>query len=46
MPDVVRLKVGDPAPEITVLDINNQPVKLADYWASGPTLLSFLRHFG
>jgi len=40
------LKVGDPAPNITVLDVQGQPTALAGYWTNGPTLLTFLRHFG
>lgn len=41
-----HLKVGDPAPDITVLDISGERVELRDYWRNGPTLVSFLRHFG
>lgn len=41
-----HLKVGDPAPNITVSDISGQPVEMATFWEKGPTLVSFLRHFG
>lgn len=41
-----RLKIGDKAPAITVLDIHGQPTPIAPYWVSGPTLMTFLRHFG
>ncbi len=41
-----RLKAGDPAPPISLEDIHGQPVEPAQYWAKGPTLMSFLRHFG
>ena len=41
-----RLKVGDQAPPITVEDIHGQVLDPAQYWAKGPTLMSFLRHFG
>ena len=41
-----RLNVGDPAPEVRLLDTDGQVVRLADYWKNGPTLLNFLRHFG
>jgi peroxiredoxin len=44
--DVTRLKIGDQAPNITVSDIHGQPVQLASFWQNGPTLVSFLRHFG
>jgi len=41
-----RLKIGEKAPNITVSDIHGQPVQLASYWKDGPTLMTFLRHFG
>lgn len=41
-----RLKPGDPAPNVTVLDVNGHPVQLQTLWQDGPVLLSFLRHFG
>jgi peroxiredoxin len=41
-----RLKPGDHAPDITLLDVHSKPVQLANYWSNGPTLLTFLRHFG
>jgi peroxiredoxin len=41
-----HLKIGDHAPDIIVSDIHGQPVELASYWQKGPTLVSFLRHFG
>lgn len=41
-----RLKPGDKAPDISVTDIHGQPVELARYWPNGPTLMTFLRHFG
>lgn len=41
-----HLKLGDHAPDIIVSDIHGQPVELASYWQNGPTLVSFLRHFG
>lgn len=41
-----RLNPGDHAPDITLLDVHGQPVQLATYWSHGPTLLTFLRHFG
>jgi len=43
---VKRLKPGDKAPSGAVLTIDNQPVLLDDLWSDGPTLLTFLRHFG
>ncbi|MEO8610865.1 MAG: peroxiredoxin-like family protein [Chloroflexota bacterium] len=41
-----HLKIGDPAPDIIVSDIHGQPVEMASFWEKGPTLVSFLRHFG
>ena len=47
MPNIAdRLKIGDQAPPITVEDTHGQPLDPAQYWAKGPTLMSFLRHFG
>lgn len=41
-----RLKVGEIAPMVQVYDENGQPVQTAQFWAEGPVLLTFLRHFG
>ncbi len=41
-----RLRVGDPAPDFVLLGTDGQPVALSSLWPSGPTLLTFLRHFG
>ncbi|MEK7328633.1 MAG: hypothetical protein AAB217_25580 [Chloroflexota bacterium] len=41
-----KLKVGGRAPESILLDVNGQPVPLAETWRDGPVLLAFLRHFG
>jgi hypothetical protein len=38
--------VGDAAPNVTVTDPQGQPVTLDHFWANGPTLITFLRHFG
>jgi peroxiredoxin len=46
MPKNPRLQVGDTVPDITVSDRTGAPVALADFWAQGPTLVTFLRHFG
>lgn len=39
-------KIGDAAPEVTVLNTQGQPVALSESWRDGPVLLTFLRHFG
>ena len=41
-----RLKVGTLAPNLTLVNVKNQPINLAELWPTGPTLLTFLRHFG
>lgn len=46
MVDVIRLNIGDRAPEISVLDTQGTVTPLSSLWANGPTLLTFLRHFG
>lgn len=42
----IQLKVGDAAPNGTGLSQTGEPVELENLWADGPTLLTFLRHFG
>jgi peroxiredoxin len=46
MAEIKRLAVGDKAPDGRALDADGREVPLADYWAEGPVLLTFLRHFG
>ena len=41
-----KLAPGDPAPAGICLDKDGQPVSLSTFWAGGPILLTFLRHFG
>jgi hypothetical protein len=41
-----RLQPGDTAPQVVVLDGTGEPLHLAHLWPNGPTLLTFLRHFG
>ncbi len=41
------LKVGQPAPDATVQDIEGNDVQLSSLWAGDqPLLLVFIRHFG
>lgn len=44
--DSNRLNIGDPAPTIDLINVNEQTIPLDELWANGPTLLVFLRHFG
>jgi hypothetical protein len=46
MAKTVKLKPGDPAPDGICLDVDGLPQELSDFWAEGPVLLTFLRHFG
>jgi len=40
------LTVGDRAPDVVLLRADGQPVPLSSFWAHGPAVLVFLRHFG
>jgi peroxiredoxin len=41
-----RLKTGDSAPNLQVVDADGQTTELSSLWADKPVVLSFLRHFG
>lgn len=41
-----KLRPGDVAPGGAALDVDGREVSLATFWAEGPVLLTFLRHFG
>ncbi|MDX1994139.1 MAG: hypothetical protein SF029_17260 [bacterium] len=41
-----QLNIGDQAPTFLLTDQNGNQVELEQLWANGPTLLTFLRHFG
>jgi peroxiredoxin len=43
---ITRLRIGDQAPNLNLLDQQNRPVALADFWRQGPVFLNFIRHFG
>ncbi len=40
-PATTHLKVGDPAPDFTLNDQNNQPVKLSDFKGKKNVVLAF-----
>ena len=40
------LAVGDPAPDLVLLDAEERPVFLSALWKERPLALIFLRHFG
>lgn len=41
-----RLNFNQPAPDMTLLDVQGRSVKLSGLWAKRPLLLAFARHFG
>lgn len=41
-----QLKIGDAAPAGLVIATDDQEISLDTLWGEGPTLLTFLRHFG
>ena len=44
--DELPVQVGDAAPDLELPDVSGDPRRLSDFWAHGPTLLIFMRHFG
>jgi peroxiredoxin len=40
------LAPGTPAPDLALPDENGMPRRLAEFWADGPALVMFWRHFG
>jgi peroxiredoxin len=42
----MRLHVGDVAPNVLLVNMDDAPVHLADMWQSHVVIVSFLRHFG
>jgi cytochrome oxidase Cu insertion factor (SCO1/SenC/PrrC family) len=40
-PPKTHLKVGDPAPDFTLIDTNRQPVKLSDFKGKKNVVLAF-----
>ncbi|HEX2621523.1 MAG TPA: hypothetical protein VHL11_15300 [Phototrophicaceae bacterium] len=41
-----QLAIGSVSPDALLLTEEGQETGLATRWANGPTLLTFLRHFG
>ena len=41
-----RLKTGESAPNLPVMNADGETIELASLWADKPVVLSFLRHFG
>jgi len=41
-----KLKVGDVAPNLKVVNAEGVAIELSALWADKPVVLAFLRHFG
>jgi peroxiredoxin len=41
-----RLKTGDFAPNLKVVNADGETIELSSLWTDKPVVLSFLRHFG
>jgi len=41
-----HLKFNDPAPDVSLLDANGNPVQLSSLWKKNILVLAFTRHFG
>lgn len=46
MPNTTHLKFNDPAPDLTLQDVNGDPVELSALWKKQALILAFTRHFG
>ena len=41
-----KLKRGNPAPDLSVINADGAEIALSSMWADKPLVLTFLRHFG
>jgi peroxiredoxin len=41
-----KLKSGDLAPNIQVVNADGETIELSSLWSDKPVVLAFLRHFG
>jgi peroxiredoxin len=41
-----KMKIGDKAPGIQVMDAEGNTIALSSLWSDKPVVLAFLRHFG
>lgn len=44
--DAVPVQVGDPAPDVDLVDQDGNPASLSRFWQEGPIVLFFMRHYG
>ncbi len=42
----VPVQAGDAAPDLTLPDTEGKPRALSEFWANGPALIVFFRHYG
>lgn len=42
----MRLHIGDAAPNVPLITMDDATVHLAELWQPGGLIISFLRHFG
>jgi hypothetical protein len=45
-PEGQGLRIGAMAPDLQLLDDTGSPRLLSEFWATGPALVMFWRHFG
>ncbi len=41
-----KLKVGEAAPDLQVVNADGETINLSSVWNDKPAVLTFLRHFG
>ena len=39
-------EVGDPAPDVSVVDARGEGIALSTFWTERPAVAVFLRHYG
>ena len=44
--DALPVQPGDPAPDLELRATSGEPRRLSEFWAHGPALVIFMRHFG
>lgn len=46
MPRITHLKFNDPAPDLTLRDVNGRKIEISSLWKKKAFILAFTRHFG
>jgi peroxiredoxin len=46
MSKYAKLKTGEAAPDLQVVNAGGETISLSSIWADRPVVLTFLRHFG